>query len=407
MHIGISLFDLLPGQSGGTQVYTRELIRALAHVDSQNQYTLLVRPENINLFAKDAESSFNVALCQLPAPLPFPLRTARWVGRRMLQRPPFAQMVASQIEKVGLDLVHYPATTIYPLTLNVPCVLTFWDMQHEFYPQFFPQKVLHERARTFRPSAKKAIRVIAPSRHTRQTLQEKYKLSAERITVIPPAAGSIFRSPIDSGEIVKVKSKYHLPDRFLFYPANPWPHKNHISLLKALKILKNEFRTTCPLVLTGALQGQHNVNLEQELRKYPEIADFVIQLGYVPVSDLPALYAAAELLVFPSLFEGFGLPILEAMACACPVVCSGMTSLPELVGEAALLFDPCDPRDIAQAIHRVLSNATFRQTLIDKGLERVKAFSWEETAIRIVQVYQEVFELSGKPVVAGLNRRQS
>jgi len=187
--------------------------------------------------------------------------------------------------------------------------------------------------------------------------------------------------------MIQIRKKYGLFQEFLLYPAATWPHKNHLSLLRAMHILKRRgFRGE--LVLTGMAMQNHSFVLKT-IREL-ELQDNVRVLGYVPDEDMPALFCAATLMVFPSLFEGFGIPVIEAMAVGCPVACSNVTSLPEIVGNAALMFDPREPDNIAETIWKIWNDDSLQETLRNRGLERAKLFSWETAALKTVGVYRDI-----------------
>ncbi len=373
MHIGIYTLFLYPGQIGGIETYVRHLLAALGRVDPANQYTIFVGEHNRQLFDPIIYPNFekvNVSLAPAGASL---LKR----GLRKLKLLP--SHIAQQMQAHPPDLIHYPGTTIDQPELKTPCVLTMHDIQQEYFPQFFSPEELAWRRATFRPSARQARRIITDAEYTRRSIIDTYGVAPEKITAIPLGVDDIFR-PLSGQAVAAIRRKYGLPEQFFFYPANPWPHKNHARLFEALKGLR------CPLVLSGILKANRG-NLEA-LVKEAGVQEQLHILGYVPYEELPGLYNAATALVFPSLFEGFGMPTLEAMACGCPVICSDTTSLPELVGQAALSVNPLDPAQLGEAMQRVLNSPALRRELGQKGLERAKQFSWSRTARETVEVYQ-------------------
>jgi glycosyltransferase involved in cell wall biosynthesis len=185
-----------------------------------------------------------------------------------------------------------------------------------------------------------------------------------------------------------IKSNYGLHSPFLYYPAATWPHKNHIRLLKALKILKDEYRFDGKLVLSGIAMQMHPMILEEI--KLLDLSGTVKVLGYLPEEELPYLYNLARLMVFPSLFEGFGIPLVEAMACGCPIVCSNVTSIPEVVGEAAVMFSPDSVEDMAEKIWALWNNDKQLQIMKQSGLRRVQFFSCEEMTRKTLDVYAKI-----------------
>jgi glycosyltransferase involved in cell wall biosynthesis len=193
-------------------------------------------------------------------------------------------------------------------------------------------------------------------------------------------------------ELERVRAEHGLDRPFMYFPAATWPHKNHKKLLAALKILTDRYDFDGHLVLTGIAMKSHGDILDEV--EQLGLTEQVKILGYLPYADLPFLYNLARLLVFPSLFEGFGLPLVEAMACGCPVVCSEVTAMPEIAGDAALLFDPTFEEDIADKVWAVWNDDGMRERLITRGFERARLFRWEKTARETIEVYRRTVETS-------------
>lgn len=394
MKIGIMAINSQLGTGGGINVYTRGLVEALANCETQHKYCIIIEDSKSNAWTHH----------HWPTHIQFvPLHSVEphqsiWVRvwrrlRRLLKLsvPPHhgEAYIARQIDALELDLLHYPRTTIWPLSVNRPCVLTFFDLQHEYYPQFFTQRELEYRVATYRPSVDKARHILVPSDYTRRTLIEKYDTPAHKMTLIPVGIANTFHRA-DNTEVERIKKKYGLPDTFIFYPANPWQHKNHARLIAALRIYQEYFGDTPWLVVSGHLRGEKRDVLSLAIAAGVE--NNVLELGFVPPEDLPALYSAATLLVFPSLFEGFGIPLVEAMACGCPIVAADATTIPEITDGAALLFDPFDSGSIAKAVHRLLVDPDLCETLVQRGYERIGSFKWERTIPQIEKVYEQTFE---------------
>jgi glycosyltransferase involved in cell wall biosynthesis len=299
--------------------------------------------------------------------------------------------LTGEIERLEPDLVHFPQSVMDPLTLSLPCVLTLHDIQQEYHPEFFTAQELQFRQRTYKPSAEKASLIITDSEFTRQTLVEKYQVPATKVySIFMGVDHTVFRSDHSQEELQRLKEKYCLPEQFAFCPANTWPHKNHVRLVRAWALLRRYASVHCPLVLTGKAREGHGIFLAEVERL--GLQREVLFLGYVPRREMSLLYAAASFLIFPSLFEGFGLPVLEAMASGCPVACSNLTTPPEIAGGAALLFDPYSEEEIAEAARRLLEDGETRQTLRQRGLERSREFSWEKTARETLQVYYKAVQ---------------
>jgi len=220
-------------------------------------------------------------------------------------------------------------------------------------------------------------------------VERHLRLPPERVRVVPLAAAPSFRPLEDATKMAAVRAKYDLPERFILNVGALEPGKNQATLVRAFRRLRRG-GVEQALVIAGPPAWRY----ERLLRLVDRLGltDEVRFLGYVPAEDLVALYNLADLFAFPSLYEGFGLPPLEAMACGTPMVCSNAASLPEVVGDAAITVDPYDVEGLAQAMHRVLTDASLREELRAKGLAQAKQFTWERTARETVAVYRQVLE---------------
>ena len=383
------MYHSRPGIAGGLDLYVRQLVEALADCDGQNEYVLLLYEQHVDAWNyRQWPAHIQPHVLRATAPRPsLPVRTyRRW--RRLWGLPvlPYQgdDYVARQIDMLGLDLVHYPATLIRPLSLRVPCLLTFFDLQHEYYPEFFSPTELAWRASVYRPSVDKAVHLIVPSRYTAQTLNEKYGVPSEKMTHIPVGAQPGFQRATPA-EVARVRSRYGLPEDYVYYPANPWPHKNHARLMAALRVFRHRYGAPPKLVLSGRLNDE--VRDARQLAVAAGVEHDVLDLGFVPLEDLPALYTGARLLVFPSLFEGFGIPLLEAMACECPIAAARATTIPEVVREAAVFFDPFDPADIAEALQRLLSDLALCHTMTARARSYLSDYAWPALVPRLAAVY--------------------
>lgn len=381
MRIGINALFLLPGQVGGSEIYTRSLIAALGRVDHENEYLLFVGEHNRGIFSDLPYQNFHEKLIVT--------RWSAWLPsvfqRGLEQLRLLDSVVGKQLTTSTVDFIHFPGTTIDPLSLSLPCIVNVHDIQQEFFPDFFSLRERIRRKRFYQASTQKAEFVIATSEFTRQTLIEKYKLPPDKVKTIYGGVTTGFCEPVPEQIVQQVKQKYNLPEKFAVFPGKPWPHKNHQRLFEAMRLLKSRYQSDCHLVLCGFSANELPPALS-------ELQDTVRVLGYIPEQDLRAIYRLATLMVFPSLFEGFGLPVLEAMASGCPVVCSNVTALPEIAGEAALLVDPLNIEAIAQAMQRILMDTELRVTLSERGRARARLFSWEATAQATIEVYRETYD---------------
>jgi glycosyltransferase involved in cell wall biosynthesis len=347
--VGIALLTLVPGQLGGSETYARELLRALGR-SGELDYQVLLPP-----VAPEVEGG-------LPSEVATEYLEARTLPRRLVamtlatSRP---GPLRRRLRDAGV--VHYPLTLRIP-TVPQPSATTLLDLQHLDLPALFSRQERLFRDIAWHRSVRGADRVIVISEFVRDRATALLGLDAERIRVI--------HLGLDH-DVYRPGSEEREP--FLLYPARPWLHKNHERLYEAFALLRHD-RPDLRLVLTG---GGHSGQLPEGVET----------AGLVGVAELAGLYRRAAAVVFPSLYEGFGQPPLEAMACGCPVACSDAASLPEVVGDAARLFDPHDPQAIADAVRDVLDAPGEWSA---RGIERASGFSWEAVARAHDAVYREL-----------------
>lgn len=395
MRIGIAVMSSRLGQGGGVNVHNRNLVEALADYGSAHTFVILISEGAADAWSfRKWPGHVQFKILKGPGSLSIPARGWQFLLRRLApvtSRHANGDFVARQIDRLGLDLIHFPATLIDPLSIKTPCVVTFADLQQEFFPEFFTREVLVRRRRTYRPSVEKAVRVIVPSRFTAHTLVEKFGTSSAKIHIIHHGLPGRF-VPAELSEIDRVKAKYNLPDTFIYYPANPWQHKNHARLMAGLRIYRDRFGEVPWLVLSGRLPNEDRDALSLAIAAGVE--NRVMDLEFVDIADLPGLYSAATLMVFPSLFEGFGIPLVEAMACGCPIVAANATTIPEVTGGAALLFDPFDPVDIAATLYRAVNDPDLRGTLAATGASQLQRFDWKSIIDQHNVVYAQAVQES-------------
>lgn len=352
----------------GNATYTRELLRALLGLASPHTFTL---------FAEDAN---HAAYGELGAG-----RSARVVGVARgggLGRVLWTLGRAAAGEPVDALHVQYFA----PLGARVPLVVTVHDLAFLHLPASFPPG-LRVAMRVMVPwSVRRAARVITVSDWTARDLARRYHVAADRLRVIPLGV-RVELAPPPAAEVSAVLARHGLAPGFVLALGRLNARKNLRRLVQAHAAARAEGGVDVPLVLAG--RADHGTaSLRAELRPLERAAD-VRWLGLVPDADLAALYAGAGCFVYPSLFEGFGLPPLEAMACGCPVISSDRTSIPEVVGKAALLVDPESVEAMAEAIARVLRDADLARALREGGLARSRELTWERTARLTLAVYEE------------------
>lgn len=351
--IGISLLTLVPGVVGGSENYARNLVRALARV-GELEYRVFVPS-----IATDAANG-------LAARTVTSYRASRTMPGRIAAMG-FASIlpggVRRELELDRLGAIHFPLSVMLPPIHRPPAASTVLDVQHEFHPEFFGRAELAYRRVVYGWTARRSRLVVAISAHVKNTLVERLRLEPERVRVIHLGVDLERFTPGDGPR-----------ESFLLYPANRWPHKNHERLFEALRLIRRE-RPELRLVLTGAGHEGKPLPVDVEAR------------GRVSSDELVDLYRRAAALVFPSLYEGFGQPPIEAMACGCPVACSNTTALPEVVGDAARLFDATSAEAIAEAVLDLLRDP---DPYVARGLERARGFTWDACARAHDAVYREL-----------------
>ena len=286
----------------------------------------------------------------------------------------------------GFDVYHQP--NYIPHAFNGKTITTVHDMSYRVFPQYHPRRrVILLRA--FEGRLRRLDRIITDSKYSRRQIVEMLRVPEERVTVTYLGAGSQYQPmSISQDKKIELQSRYGLHEQFLLYVGTIEPRKNLERLITAFHLYRQEEPgSEVKLVLAGGkgwlnediFARVHTLHLEQD----------VIFTGYVHNEDLPPLYNMALAFVYPSLYEGFGLPPLEAMSCGTPVISSNTSSIPEVVGDAGILIDPYQVNDLADAIYRVAGSGALREKMSSMGLERARRFSWKQCAIDTLQVYRE------------------
>ena len=367
LHIAIDAHAVGTGLAGN-ETYVASLVEALAEIDPVNRYTLYVtKPEAVERF-RNRWPNFQV--------------------RRTLPHTPLLRVpvtLSAELRRRPVDVLHVQFTA--PPAAPCPVVATIHDLSFEHLPATFKRRSWMQLRLTVRSTARRAREVLTLSEFSRRDLVETYGLPPERVTVTPAAAAPRFR-PAAAEEIQRVRQLYGITREYVLAVGSIQPRKNLARLFAAYAGLRRaRGGDKLPqLVVVGRRAWLY----EETLRAAEECGreGAVIFTGYVPEADLPALYSGALCFAYPSYFEGFGLPPLEAMACGAPVVAADRTSLPEVVGDAGLLVNPFDVREIADAIARLIDDAPLRATLAKRGTERAARFDWRETARLTLEVYK-------------------
>jgi glycosyltransferase involved in cell wall biosynthesis len=358
----------------GIGTYVRNLLRHLARLDDYSEYIVLCRDED-RAFAAELGENFRAV----------PERSGGYSVREQLAVP-------LDLRRERADLFHAPHYVLPPLT---PCrsVVTIHDCIHLRFPQYLPTRIGYAYARAqMWLATHKAARVITVSEASKRDILRYFRVPESRIDVIYNAIDERFWHEPDPEDISRTRERYRLTAPFVLYAGNIKPHKNLERLIEAFHLLRQG---------SPDLREVELLIIGDEISKYPTLRRAVHRhklhkhvrfFGFVPDQTLASLYRLANAFVFPSLYEGFGLPPLEAMASGTPVIASNVSSLPEVVGDAALMIDPYEPGAIADAMRQVLTDSQLRADLRARGYVRAREFSWERSVRRVREVYEEVMD---------------
>jgi glycosyltransferase involved in cell wall biosynthesis len=356
----------------GIGTYIRNLLRQLARLDHQTEFVLLCRPDDVPSRASHGEKLRPVA------------ETSRNYSILEQIRIPLA------LKREGVTLFHAPHYVLPPL---VPCrsVVTIHDCIHLMFPQYLPNRLAlgYARASIF-AAARRATRVLTVSESSKRDILRFVDIKPDKIDVIYNAYDLQFTVEPREEDVSRVRERFQLQDEFVLYAGNVKPHKNLERLIEAFHLVRRRGLDHLKLVLIGDEISRYAA-LRRAVHRH-QLHKYVRFLGYLPEETLAVMYRLAGVFVFPSLYEGFGLPPLEAMASGTPVVTSNVSSLPEVAGDAAVLVDPYDPNAIANGIYQVLTDSEFRRDLRARGTARARQFSWEQSVRRVREIYGEVGE---------------
>lgn len=304
------------------------------------------------------------------------------VGLNAVQWLRYESTLRKRTQQKSYDVYH--ETTFFPAALeSVPVVYTLHDISLLKHRDKHPRERLWFFDLFFKRRLRYASHILTVSEYVKRELIEELRVPEHAITAVHEAPDPIFaRKPPD--EVARTLESHGWPKEYMLFVGTLEPRKNLSSLIQALSIAK----TKIPLVLVG-WQGWGRSEWRQEIKAHG-LEERVILAGYVDEAALVSLYNGASVFVYPSLYEGFGLPILEAMACGCPVICSNVSSLPEVAGDAALLIDPQRPEELSHALDRVFTDSEVRRQMVTRGLERAREFTWQKTAARTLDVFAGV-----------------
>jgi glycosyltransferase involved in cell wall biosynthesis len=354
----------------GIGTYIRNLLRELAKIDQESEYVLFCKPEDTDVAASLGPNFRAVRE-----------RSGHYSLAEQISVPLSAR-------RQRLDLFHAPHYVL-PALIPTRSVVTIHDCIHLMFPEHLHHRLGYAYARaSMWIAAHKSDRIFTVSEQSKRDILKFFKVPPDKIVVTPNAIDKEFGLEPSDEQVRQTRERYQLSHSYILYVGNIKPHKNLERLIEAFHLVRNQGRSELELLIIGDEISKLQA-LRRAVHKY-QLHRYVRFLGFVPDKTLAVLYRLAAVFVFPSLYEGFGLPPLEAMASGTPVVTSNVSSLPEVVGDAAVLVDPYKPEAIAEGILSVLRNTHAREELKQRGLIRAQEYSWARSARRVREVYAEV-----------------
>ena len=382
------------GSAGGIEQATYEMISAVSQLDRNNAYRIFAPRSTSTEW--DFPTGFQVK-CHYSDAVSSQLEVARsFLTNKLSEGLRIPSILTRQMRslatyrKLDFDIVHSIPSYTRPDMLGFPSVLTIHDLQHLHYPEFFTQEEYVEREKLYRESAERAEHIICISEFTRQDVHRQYDIPLEKMSTVWNIPSRNVWQPLLDIKRISLLAGMQLTSPFFFFPAHCWLHKNHARLVDAFARIVSELPQGTQLVMTGrTFPADHPAAV---FIRDNNLSSRIVHLGYRSPLEVRALFQGSLALVFPSLFEGYGMPVAEAIIAGKPVLCSNVTSLPELAGEAALTFDPNNVEEIASSLLAVATDPELRRSLTEAAIRRRPLFSARRSAIQTLSIYQGVHD---------------
>jgi glycosyltransferase involved in cell wall biosynthesis len=393
---------IIDGIHGGIQQFVQGLALGLSKLESNSEeYSFLAYRDAQDWITPYLDDRFQIISVPGPFPLSWPESIflkfpGNWLVLKFL-RPfleHFEMLVPASdgtIEREGTHLMHF--TTQNGFLTSIPSIYHPHDLLHLHYPRYLPKWLVIKRDIVYRTLCKQAKIIVTANSWVKGDIKKYYHVLEEKLAVVPLAPPTETCPNPTSEDLLHVKKKFCLPDQFIFYPAQTWPHKNHIGLLKALSSLRERNGLAIPLVSSGKI----NDFLDTIQKKIDELSlDTQVQfLDFINPLELCCLYKLCRLVIIPTKFEAGSFPLWEAFQLGVPVACSNVTSLPSQAGDAALLFDPSNTDEMIDAIKRLWFDEALRRDLVLKGRKQVQKYTWVHSAMHFRSIYRK---MSGRPL---------
>ncbi len=365
MKIGVDGRCLMNGEYSGVGWYAKNLLENLISLDKENEYSFFYNSSRVKKMPKLKVGDSDEYSYKIPNKL---LNLSLY----SLNQPKIDKLIGDP------DIFFMPNLNFVSLTKKTKLILVIHDLSFLIYPEFFTPKILLWHKLIINSGIiNRADKIITDSKSTKEDIIKILKIKPEKIAVCHLGVNNDFRSDIGLEEIKKVKDKYQLPENYFLHVGTIEPRKNIISAIKAVESLEQDIN----FIIAGGSGWK-----SQEVIEAVKSSKKSRVIGYIEEKDKPALYGGAKALIYPSYYEGFGLPVIEAMACGCPVIAGNRSSLPEVIGEAGIMINPYNWQELKSAMEELLNNEKLRLILREKGLNQVKQFTWEKCAEKTYQI---------------------